>query len=102
LNGDATIATIVPGSKGLYIEILSGMAYETCVIPYIVLSQLPTANCVASGDGNGIRMKNGSQKSQQVANAVTQYSNNQDQVMLALQHLQGLGGMLKLDDDQEC
>jgi hypothetical protein len=44
--------------------------------------------------------ENGSQKSQQVTNAVTQYSNNQDGVMLASQHLEALG-MLKLDDDQE-
>jgi hypothetical protein len=47
LNGDATIATIVPHSKGLYIEILSGHIHkgnglqDLCGIPY--KSRLPTA-----------------------------------------------------------
>jgi hydroxymethylpyrimidine pyrophosphatase-like HAD family hydrolase len=111
LNGDATVATIVPASKGLYIEILIGHIHKGNGLRDLCHSlQIPIANCIAIGDGDndteflqtagfGICMKNGSRKSQQVPVALTQYSNNQDQVMLALQNLGALG-MLKLNDDQ--
>jgi Cof subfamily protein (haloacid dehalogenase superfamily) len=103
-------ATVVPGSKGLYLEILSGHVHKGNGLQDLCDSlDIPLKNTIAIGDGDndvefldmagfGICMKNGCSETKKVADAVTQWTNDEDGVIRALQQLEALG-MLQLNHD---
>lgn len=107
LKGDVTL---VPGSKGLYLEILSGHVHKGDGLLNLCHSlDTPLSKCLAIGDGDndvefldmagfGICMKNGDKQTKRVSDALTQWTNDEDGVVKAMQQLEALG-MLQLDED---
>ena len=102
-------ATIIPGNKGWYLEILNASVTKGNGLRSMCSHlDIPLENCIAIGDGEndieflsmagfGICMKNGKDVAKKAADTVSEWTNNEDGVMLALQQLER-SGMLRLDN----
>ena len=100
-------ATIIPGSKGWFLEILNSNKGRG-LRDMCHHMDVPLEKCIALGDGEndvefltmaglGICMKNGTESAKRAARAITEWTNNEDGVIRALQQLERLG-LLRLDN----
>jgi Cof subfamily protein (haloacid dehalogenase superfamily) len=101
-------ATIIAGNKGWYLEILNASVTKGNGLRSMCYHlDIPLESCIAIGDGEndieflhmagfGICMKNGKDVAKKAADAVSEWTNNEDGVMLALRQLER-SGMLRLD-----